>query len=81
MGSLIPLFLVALRFDGSNLSDSVGGIGAIASGVPAAMLWPCLAWSTVIAASRLYMGVRPKQDEDWRRVAWLATICCDSVVG
>lgn len=61
MGSLIPLFLVVLRFNGSGLDGSFDGVNGIASRVPAALLWPCLAWSAVIAASRLYMGVRPKK--------------------
>ncbi|CAN0222981.1 unnamed protein product, partial [Hapterophycus canaliculatus] len=62
MGSLIPLFLVALRFNGSDLGGSLGGVSAIAGRVPAALLWPCLAWSAVIAASRLYMGVHSIPD-------------------
>eukprot|EP00903_Cladosiphon_okamuranus_P014154 g13153.t1 len=54
MGSLIPLFLVAAHY-------SVNGSGGARS-IPPALLWSCLAWSAVIATSRLYMGVHSIPD-------------------
>lgn len=49
MGSLIPLFLAACHL-GWN---SVGSEGSM----PKSIFFACLAWSGVIAVSRLYMGV------------------------
>lgn len=68
MGSLIPLFLVASHY-------SISGPGA--SSIPAALVWSCLAWSAVIANSRLYMGVSTYA----RPIRWIqreAAVCFQS---
>ncbi|CAN0235448.1 unnamed protein product [Ectocarpus sp. 12 AP-2014] len=77
MGSLIPLFLVACHSrrgsgsgssgcDGNDCSLLEGGAADVVgeSSYPTAgvLLWACLAWSSAIATSRLYMGVHSIPD-------------------
>ncbi|CAN0268721.1 unnamed protein product [Ectocarpus sp. 4 AP-2014] len=78
MGSLIPLFLVACHSrrgsgggssgcDGNDCSLPEGGAANVVgdeSSYPTAgvLLWACLAWSSAIATSRLYMGVHSIPD-------------------
>lgn len=47
MGSLIPLFLAACQWKN----------GSGVPGIPPVVLSACLAWSALIATSRLYKGV------------------------
>lgn len=74
MGSLIPLFLVACHSgrgsgsgsracDGSDCSLLEGDAANVVEDsypTTGVLLWVCLVWSSAIATSRLYMGVRER---------------------